>query len=297
MRRTSSKNAERKAKAAADPRNKVYLREECPHVYVHWSEAGKDEWALTDDGYIQNVRARSILVSPTGMTIEVIEFRPFGRGLWVLAGKNPGGKYIFERQSAKREIDEFVRSDRGLMAVIAYVQMVRQGQKIDWAQIGRIYQPDAKAPDASAKVYFRSPRVKTMVKEELKKALQKRDVDEDYVIEKAKDAISIAKDKKDPHAMLKGAEFFADMLDMKPDKETVPGQWREYEDAHVISDAERKALEEEDQRLLEERDAAAHQHGGADVGPHGDAGLRDGLGRDPGSLEQSGEKRDGNQDK
>lgn len=88
-----------------------------------------------------------------------------------------------------------------------------------------------------------------MVKDELKKVLTDKGINEDFVLDTILDAIEIAKVKQDPSNMLKASSELSDYLQMKPEKR-VQTEKLQIDVSKQISNT----IEEESKRLVAEKE-------------------------------------------
>ena len=110
------------------------------------------------------------------------------------------------------------KRNRTKNVVNAYVGQVLEGQKVDWQQLGVMYRPDQKTPAATVRRLFKQEVIKDMVEEKLKEIMASKGIDKGFVLDTIMKAISIAEQKQDVSGMLRAAENFVDMLEMKPNK-------------------------------------------------------------------------------
>jgi hypothetical protein len=92
------------------------------------------------------------------------------------------------------------------------------GQKPDWSMLGNMYRPDQQIPEATVKRLFKQKVIKNMVEEKMKEVLASRGVSKGFVLDTMLKAIDIAESKQDVSNMLRAAENFVDMLEMKPSR-------------------------------------------------------------------------------
>ena len=96
----------------------------------------------------------------------------------------------------------------------AYVTMLLNGE-INYKQLGILWKPSEKIPEASVKRILKYQEVKDMIDQELEKSLIKNNVTKDYLITKRLNLIDLAETKDKLDIMLKGIEGFEDMYQMR----------------------------------------------------------------------------------
>lgn len=131
-------------------------------------------------------------------------------------GRNGGIKFTGDKTWIIKELKQ-TRSKR---LIKAYVTMLMNGQ-IDYKQLGIIWKPTEKIPEASVKRILKQTETQEMIDQELEKALLKNNVTKDFLITKRLDLIDLAKTNNKLDTMLKGIEGFEEMYSMRnPVKET-----------------------------------------------------------------------------
>lgn len=199
----------------------VYKQEESPYPCVYWKDAKEHDWAYTDDGYVAKCIKRTEYEVKDGRVKTEVKLTCGVQ--WV--SKN--SKLLYEPNRAagiytmvkpqrwqKREL----KKNRTQNVVDAYVGQLLTGQKPDWNQLGKVYRPDQKAPAATVKRLFKEKVVKDMVSEKLKEIMASKGIDKGFVLDTILKAIDIAEEKQDVSNMLRAAENFVEMLEMKPNK-------------------------------------------------------------------------------
>ncbi len=195
----------------------IYTQEEADRrgfKYVYWKDAHAGDLALSDDGYI-------------GVCLERHEYnrnkvKPLIKTCYGRAWRNGTLSFIERRDngafsaSTCKKWDELeVKTERAKRFVRAYVEMFMRYKKIDWKRLGEIYRPDLTKPAKYAKKLFRNQRVTDMIKQELKRVLDARGINEEAVIDLFNDAVAIARENKQPAPIIRVAENYSDMLGMK----------------------------------------------------------------------------------
>lgn len=99
-----------------------------------------------------------------------------------------------------------------------YANMLWQG-KVDWKQLGRIYRPDDKIPEAKAKRVVRSQYIQNMVTEKLIELTEKHGITAKESLEMRKKLLDMAIEKGDLTNANKALDSFDTKLDLQPVKQ------------------------------------------------------------------------------
>ena len=197
----------------------IYTKEEADKKavkYKYWSECNAGDFGISDDGYVGECLSRSKY--RTGTFIKM----SYGAN-W----KNKSAKIDFEKNhflntysmsNPAHWLDKEVKTRRFNNTMSAYVAQLMSDKQVDWKILGNIYRPDQQEPAITVRRLFKEEKVKTMVKEELKKVLTEKGISASYVLDTILEAIDIAKLKQDPSNMLKGSSELSEYLQMKPEK-------------------------------------------------------------------------------
>lgn len=102
-------------------------------------------------------------------------------------------------------------------AIKIYVRMMLSG-KIDWNLVSNAYRKNQKNPIATFKRLIKQEEIKQMINQELSTLLSDNGIDQQFVVTKIKEALTIAEEKKDVSNMLKALENIQELLGMMPDK-------------------------------------------------------------------------------
>jgi|ETNvirenome_6_85_1030632.scaffolds.fasta_scaffold38177_3 hypothetical protein len=185
--------------------------------YKAWSECNKGDWGVSDDGYV----SECLNVLPTKFTdFMLFPYARAFRGQRLSFIPHWESKNFYS-VSAKTWAEMEAKRNRTRHAVALYAQYLNAGIKPDWMKIGRVYRPDQKKPDLTAKRLFKQKEVKQMVDKEMARIFEDRGVSKGSVLDMRLDAIGIAKKKSDPSNMLRGVEGLETLMDMKPSTKTV----------------------------------------------------------------------------
>lgn len=181
---------------------------------VPWRQAKVGDWAITDDNYVCEYLAE-IKIGKTGLIME------FSCARCMTGQKKP---FLFEERLQTRDWWSITprswqgreaRRARTKQTVQAFAAQIISGT-VDFKVLGQIYRPNQAIPEATVRRLLKQEEIKHMVREEIAKTLSKNGVTPDRVIQIINEAVEIAKKKGDPGNMLRGAENFSEMLEMKP---------------------------------------------------------------------------------
>ena len=205
----------------------VYTKKEAGNKsikYTYWKEVEEGKHGISDDGYVGICLKRKKYTDKKYRTKEHVTMC-FGVQ-WVTASSKllyepnrDAGVYhsIKPTHWAEKE----ARKTRTKNAVSAYVHQLVGGDKVDYDLIGKIYRPDEKIPAATARRLLKQEEIKTMVDKKLKEILAEKGVNKDMVIDGYLESINVARVKQDPNNMMKGFDYLADYLGMKPDRRII----------------------------------------------------------------------------
>ena len=220
----------------------IYSQAEAENVgidYVHWREAGRGGWALSDDGYVGE--CLDILGPYTARNGATARFMIFSYGK---VFDYPSTKLNFLERKATKSYSctstkdwaaREVKNRRGQRFITAYVMNFMAGTPIDWKKLGLIYRMDQKKPDKTAKYLFRQEAFKEMIQQKMIEVFKGKNISEDDVIEMFRDALIMAKANKDAKEMRMVAEDFRDMFDMNP-KELPKGSEVPYDPDDIVDE-------------------------------------------------------------
>ena len=199
----------------------VYRKKESPKPAVYWKQAKEKDWALTDDGYVGKCLSRNNYTDAQGRVKTIVKLTcgvqwVTGSSRLLYEPNREAGIYSMVKPKSWQERES--KRNRPKNVVNAYVGQVLEGQKVDWQQLGVMYRPDQKTPAATVRRLFKQEVIKDMVEEKLKEIMASKGIDKGFVLDTIMKAISIAEQKQDVSGMLRAAENFVDMLEMKPNK-------------------------------------------------------------------------------
>ncbi len=220
----------------------IYSQDEAENAginYVHWREARKGDWALSDDGYVgECLDVLGPYTNRLGKTARYMIFS-YGKVFDYLSTKlnflerkfTKSYSWISTKDWATKEAER----KRGQRFITAYVMNFMAGVPIDWKKLGLIYRPDqnGKQPDKTAKHLFKQEVFKKMIQQKMIEVFRGKNISEDDVIEMFRDALTMAKANKDAKEIRMVAEDFRDMFDMNPKDLPRGGEVPYIQDAEV----------------------------------------------------------------
>jgi len=222
---------------------KIYSKEEFEKLdipYKYWKDGWPEDWVITDDNIVSMVIARKAYDRYKSNNI-------YRRELVQL----PIGSYFVDNRRAirndrnKRKSHVFTLKERKVITRL-FALMILSGT-IDWRLLGRAYNVHDKMPEAAVKRKLRSKEVQAMVNKELEKILEERGVSTNRIIDMYNEAFEVAKEDRDPNAMIKVAENFAKIKELFPKTGTQPfmqlQKYAEYRE--IMSSEDMKKLEGE----------------------------------------------------
>jgi hypothetical protein len=196
----------------------VYSKEEADSkglLYSSWREAQIGDYALSDDNMVAEVIQRKEYSHKEGKKTTYIRM-PWGYALC-----NPSynsNHYAIKGRTTASTLTgkpaELVRANsremKDLAMTYAFTMDIEKTLEIAFAN-----KPLPKWKKTDLRKRMRTKVFRDMVTKELKARLQDHGIDEDFALNLLKDAIDIAKDKKDVSSLLRGVENIQDMLGMK----------------------------------------------------------------------------------
>ena len=191
------------------------------YFYIEWKHANEGDYALSDDGYVGECLSRKVYTDKKGRTKTFIKCAHgvqwvTNSGKFMYEPNKEAGTYSHVKPSRWEEKE--ARTTRAKNAVNAYVADIIQGNKPDWEMIGKIYRPDQKIPEATARRLFKKKRIVDMVEKKLKEILIDKGITQEQVVDLQLEALDIARSKGDISNFLKVTDSFMDLLQMKPGK-------------------------------------------------------------------------------
>jgi len=215
--------------------------------YSHWKVAPEGTFGLSDDGYIGLVIKRKMYDGNRMGDNEYIRM-PWGYTFY-----NPKyhkkkfkarGRMTPHTLSGKREIEVKLGGKKGENLAQVYAQCGNYDLAIDWT-----YGDHTQNEHRTYKRWMKSETFKKMVREELNKLLKDKGFSEAETIDMLREAIEMAKDKKDVTNLMRAVENLQDMHGMK-DKE------KQVQTTQLEATATRKLLDTlaEEERVLKLRE-------------------------------------------
>lgn len=205
----------------------VYTKKEADKKnisYCHWKEVEEGKHGISDDGYVGICIKRRTYTDKKYRTKENVvmcygvQWITANSKLLYEPNKSAGVySYVKPEHWAKKES----RRTRTKNAVSAYVHQLVGGNGVDYDIVGKIYRSDEAKPAATARRLLKQEEVQKMVDKKLKEILQEKGVTKDMVIDGYLECIDVARTKGDPNNMMKGFDYLADYLEMKPNKKII----------------------------------------------------------------------------
>ena len=205
----------------------VYTKEEADDKsinYTHWKDVKEGKHGLSDDGYVGICISRKSYTDKKHRTKTNVKMC-YGVQ-WITANSRllyepnaSAGVYSYVKPThwAEKEAGK----TRTKNAVNAYVHQMLGGNGMDYDVLGKIYRPDEAKPAATARRLFKQEEIQKMVDKKLKEILLEKGVTKDMVIDGYLESIDVARAKGDPNNMMKGFDYLAEYLEMKPNKKIV----------------------------------------------------------------------------
>ena len=203
--------------------HKIYTKDECDkkgRTYVYWKDAEAGDMALSDDNYVGECISRKIYQKNLVYikTIYGVQFAREDNQLLFMPNHKMG---VYSLIKPRFWYDREANTVRVKNTVDAYVSQLLSPFQVDWDILGNIYRPDQKNPRQTVKRLFKQEVVKDMIEDKLKAVLSEKGITKSFVLDKMLNAIEIAENKGDVGGILKAADSFMDLLEMKPSKRVI----------------------------------------------------------------------------
>lgn len=193
--------------------------EERGFSFKPWRETSLSagEWGLSDDNLVTQVlwaKQRTLSFREVNFSagrVNTNSKQPFlarariaNRG-FTLSGRNWREDWVRRRQNK-------------VIIKWAAIQISVKGVP-DYAKLGLLFFSHHKDPLRGAKYHLTQEPAQMAIKQELQKIYSENGITPQYVIDNMKEALQLAKSKKDPKTMLQATAQFIDLLDMKVKEE------------------------------------------------------------------------------
>lgn len=191
----------------------IYTPEEVVEFKIpvkDWRHCQAGDWGVSDDNYT------SQCISVKGKIYRFIAGSATEGNRFLVEERIRTGN--FSDLSSRPHVEREIRKERTKRTVRAYARMLISGT-IDWEKLANIYRTDQKIPIATVKRLLKLKGIARMLREELDKLLTGQGLTPEYTLSKIKVAMELAEKGKQPIAMLRGAEFLADLQHLN-DKQT-----------------------------------------------------------------------------
>ena len=203
----------------------IYTKDEADKKklkYVYWKECDTGDWGLTDDGYVSECISRSDYTDKNGNARTFIKLS-CGVGWCSQFSKiefelNRAYNVYSKTNPAKDWKEQEAGTTRAKNTVNAYANMLLSGDKVDFSQLGNIYRPDQKIPEATVRRFLKQKVAKRMVEKKLKDLLTQKSVNKEFAVDNLLRALHMAEGKGDVNNFLKANDAIMDLLEMKPSK-------------------------------------------------------------------------------
>ena len=184
--------------------HKIYTMEDVENgaftePFVYWKDlkAGTEyKWAAGDDGYIGEVlKINEYRVNRYSKAKNTFVRLSYGNSF---IRKNT--KMLFEERQSNNSwsyvkpehwTEKLAKRDR-IKKIARAVALMYMNGRIDYAKIGKMYRPDHKIPEASARRLLKIEKVKGMVMSEIESILEEKGLSKAFVAESAKKMIDLA---------------------------------------------------------------------------------------------------------
>ena len=183
--------------------------------FIYWRDAKHHkagEWVSTDDGYVCQ-----ILKDATAFLYTTISLTSW-KSRKPLSAETRIRNRSFSTFSEKDRISLDAGSARFKFVLRAVAVANLEGRKPDWERLGKVMNPHAKIPEASAKYLFKYRKVQDMLKQETQKIFEEQGLTESAVATAMKEAFELARTQKSPKVLLEFARDLADLWEMKPNR-------------------------------------------------------------------------------
>lgn len=194
----------------------IYTEEEAKSnelEYHYWRNASVGDYANSDDGYVAKVLSRREYVDNTGRKNIYLRF-PWGYTFFNPKYKSKPLKVRGRKTNVTQTGETYIKvqSKQNKMQSLALMFAIKPDydQAIEWA-LGEIN-------DSQKRKWKRTMKTETfkgMVRDEMAKRLTDHGLDEDYTLDLLKEAIALAKEKKETGNLLKAVDNLQDMHGMK----------------------------------------------------------------------------------
>lgn len=200
----------------------MYTQEEADEQkipYVKWREGAPGDWCLTDDGYVgkclwvRTFKAKGKREAPRTM-MKFTFARAYKNGKTVLEWYPRKETRDYSGLKPRNWVEKEALRMRTKRTVQVFAQQILLG-KVDYKQLGIVYRPDQKIPEATVRRLLKQEKIKEMVTEEIKALLGQKGVSEASVIDLLQEALDLARQKQDVASFLRTVENFQEMLGMK----------------------------------------------------------------------------------
>jgi hypothetical protein len=190
-------------------------------VYVHWKEGYPGMNVSTDDGFVVQCNRRVEYQTKTKPMLIVVT--TIGNGIVHQYGHL---RFLPRLEnwnfSGLREVSwiEKYLKDKGFAPLWTFwaLMRIRRKDRFDPIALGKLFFPDMKNSHIRILKMYKHPKVKVMINTKVQELMTELAMDERYTMTVIKDAINIAKTKKDSKGMLMATGQLIKLLDMEAQK-------------------------------------------------------------------------------
>lgn len=220
----------------------VYTKEEADEAkikYYFWQVAKQGQWAITDDDFVAKIIKRKHYEGKKRGT-DFVQM-PFGFLMFNLSSPTTkfkaAGRENKYHLSGKSKIRKELETPKGRDLALAYTKTFDRDLAIDIVFPGGI-DPNRRR---TWKRQMKTETFRNMIREELEALLKEHGLTESYTLDLLKQAIIIAKSKKDVSGMLKAVENLQSLHGMR-DKRLIKDSMRleATESRQMIDDIKRE---------------------------------------------------------
>ena len=182
-------------------------------LYKYWRDAEIGDYAVSDDDYVAKVISKREYTDNTGRTNIYIRF-PWGYTFFNPSYKSKPLKVQGRKTNVTQTGETYIKvqSKQNKMQALALMFALKPDYDlaIEWA-FGEVN-------DSQRRKWKRTMKTETfkgMVRDEMAKRLSDHGMDEDFTLDLLKEAIELARNKKETNNLLKAVENLQDMHGMK----------------------------------------------------------------------------------
>ena len=184
----------------------------------HWREAKEHEWCLSDDGQVLQILKKGTFTTAHGKDTEYVRTLLGTYSLLSkkeMEGEIPKNLYSFSRNKDHREIRSSNR--RANSNEILFAEYVVQGIDPSEAYLKAYPTQNRAYARQEARILLKQERVIKLIRKEVKDALTKVGITQEYILKQLWDIIS--EDENNSSSRVRSLELLAKISDMMPNTE------------------------------------------------------------------------------